>query len=691
MPSKPQHRPTGEVCDRCGLRASRHMDRSQYNRGYLKEYNRAHPRIAHSERIIGIDGEGSGRRPHRYDYLAASDEAGESWSVDGNPGRLSTAGCLDFLLALPLRSLVFGFAFLYDLTKWVADLPDRSIFLLFHEKRRARFIDGRVVYMPVVWGEYRLNYMNRRFSVRRGKRRATVWDIFAFFQSKFVKALEDWKIGDATERNAIERMKEKRSILDQLPREQVHAYCQAECKNLATLGRSLIEAHTDAGLKLRTYFGAGSTASVLLSTFGIREKRGDVPEPMREPVACAFFGGRFENSVIGAVRGRVFNHDISSAYPYQATFLPCLQHGRWEFLGATRGRNSGLNRRIETATLALVHWSIRPIIDAPWGVLPVRKADGTIAFPLSADGGWTWRDEFIAARRINEHVEAKEAWIYNTDCDCRPFEKLPWYYNERCRIGKEGKGIVFKLGPNSVYGKLAQSRGLNPPFQSWVWAGNITSGCRGQLLDALATARQASNVLMLATDGVWSREELSLPQPRDTGTSATGKPLGGWETKAFDRGVFAVRPGIYFPLEPTEDELEKVRARGLGRRVLYEQWPKIVEAFEQGRTHVEIGGMTRFVGAKLGVTWSPKQGAKRSPDYGEWIDHSVMVSFDPKPKREHQLADGTLTPWKRFDFPSMPYDNAIKSEEAKALELAALIAEEQPNADFADLSIIERE
>src|SRR5207247_70056 len=102
----------------------------------------------------------------------------------------------------------------------------------------------------------------------------------------------------------------------------------------------------------------------------------------------------------------------------------------------------------------------------------------------------------------------------------------------------------IKLGLNSIYGKLAQSQGVNPPFQSWVWAGNITSGCRAQLLEAF-NVKDRWQILMLATDGVWSSSPLSLPTPLDTGTSNSGKPLGGWESKTFPHGVFAVRPGIY--------------------------------------------------------------------------------------------------------------------------------------------------
>jgi len=670
----------------------------------MARWNRENPRPNPVERVIGIDGEGQGRREHLYKFLAAADEAGTSWQCEGRGkgGRLTSEQCFDFLLSLPNRALVFGFSFFYDLTKWFEDLPARAIYLLVHEEERERLVDGKVLFRPVRWRNYYLNYMNRRFTVatwkwdhqtgrRKITRRRTVWDVFGFFQSKFTKALTDWSVGTKAELEHLARMKDKRQDFDRLPWDEVKAYCLLECRRLAILGRSLISAHEDAGLRLRSYFGAGSTASVLLKTFGVRELRGEIPEAMREAVACSFFGGRFENSVLGPVERPCHNHDISSAYPYHATRLPCLVHGRWERL-----QGSGLTeQRLLRARLALVRWKIgRTSGPEAWGPLPVRKADGTIAFPLSApEGGWTWRDEFVAARLMTPTVEAREAWVYDTDCDCRPFGRLPWYYLERLKIGKEGKGIVFKLGPNSVYGKLAQSKGLFPPYQSWVWAGNITSGCRAQLLRAIASAADPWSVLMVATDGIWSTEKLQLPAPEDTGTSdaidpkdGKKKPLGGWEHKEFPRGVFCVRPGIYFPLAPTEDEMDKVRARGLGRSVLYEQWQRVVDAHASGRAGVRIKGRARFVGAKTGIRWSGARGAERSPDYGRWVKHAVDVTFDPRPKRRPEIGSGgRLVPWERFDVPSFPYDDAIKGPEARLLALAKRMAEEQPDADYGEV------
>ncbi len=337
------------------------------------------------------------------------------------------------------------------------------------------------------------------------------------------------------------------------------------------------------------------------------------------------------------------------------------------------------------STLALVHWTIPKITPGPWGTLPVRSKDGTIAFPLAGKGGWVWKDEFLAARRVNPNVEAIEAWTYHVDCEHHPFADVPTYYRERIKLGKEGKGIVLKLGTNSIYGKLAQSRGINPPYQSWVWAGNITSGCRAQLLDGLAAHNDPRSCLMFATDGIWTRERLNLPKPRDTDTGDLAKPLGGWEEKEFPSGVFCVRPGIYFPLNPTKAQLKEVRARGLGKKVLYEQWPRILDAWENNAEKIEIGGMSRFVGAMSAITHAPKADVyTRSENYGEWVEHKIKVGFNPYPKRKGINADGSLECWGYFDWESVPYNAATKSPEAVMMALAEIIAQEQPSGTFGD-------
>jgi hypothetical protein len=218
-------------------------------------------------------------------------------------------------------------------------------------------------------------------------------------------------------------------------------------------------------------------------------------------------------------------------------------------------------------------------------------------------------------------------------------------------------------------------------------AGNITSSTRAELLRALGRARSGWDVLMMATDGIYSRRPLALRSPRDTGTGDVvgpdGKPekaLGAWETKVIPGGIFCVRPGIYFPLDPTDTG--EVKARGLGKKVLAEKSGEIVAAFDAGAEHVELGGMVRFVGAKSALHRHADGTVNRSDDYGEWVEHGVKLSFTPAPKRRTRLPDGRLVPWARAAWQSFPYQAAEPSPEAAHLTIADEQLMEQPDGDF---------
>jgi hypothetical protein len=706
---RPEHKASGagKFCRHCGILRILHRgprERSRSNPEYWKKYKTEHPNPKSREYIIGIDGEGKGRRKHRYVFLAAASDTGKRWSVSNYRG-LTTRQCLDFFLSLPSNALVFGFAFKgYDLTKALADIPNYILYDLFNEDRRQIIRKGRIDYRPVTWKGYKLNYINGKLSVSKGTRQIAIWDIFRFFQSKFTSALELWKIGTEEEIKRMAEMKDKRSVFDKLPSWEIEKYCFDECEKLSALGRSLLKAHDDAGLPLKQFFGAGSTASALLKKIDINRYRSEAPESMRHAIACAFAGGRFEQSVSGPVYEPVDGWDISAAYPYQSTFLVCLKHGRW------RRVTGDIDREIANAPMALVHWQLPFDRQLAWGPWPVRTVKGSIAFPSGAKGGWCWKSEYQWGKRLCPWARSDEAYIWIEKCDHRPFAEVPHYYLERLKLGKEGKGIVIKLGLNSgCYGKMAQSIGVKPPFQSWIWASNVTSGCRAQLLEGLVTVKDPWDVYMLATDGIQCRRDaLTFGPPVDTGTFDSEKPLGGWEHKPVEQGVFYVRPGIYFPLNPTEKQIKEVRARGLGRKVLYDHWQEIVDAWEQRKSTVVIGhwqdketkqrveateeregiewnGMTRFVGAVSALTRAPSTGIiTRSKDYGEWVPNPIEVSFSPTPKRRFIMPNNRLETWPYLDMESEPYDPAVESPEAKLLKIAERIAQEQPDSDYSE-------
>lgn len=645
---------------------------------------------------IGIDGEGQGRNDHKYTMMCASDGTGQlQWILEptSKPDRLTTKECLGFITRLAHRNTrVFSYSFNYDMTMMLRQLPNGKLYDLFRPDRRKNPYKGAAKYsgpVPVQWEGWNLNLQGTKFTVQGHGKKVVVWDLFKFFGTSFVNALKDWKVGDPERVKWMAYMKAHRAEFDKLSSKDVKEYCLLECQYMALLGQKLVEAHDGAGLKLKSFYGAGSSGAAILESINIREKMADCPESMIIPVATAFSGGRFEYSAIGEFEEKLFNWDISSAYPYQLTFLPCLQHGTWTH---TRSRND--IEKAECQQGALVRYKLHePGKKLSWGPFPFRDRDGNISYPERSGGGWVWRDEFLQGERLWPNVQFQEAYVYSSNCDCKPFERIPEFYLFRLRVGKEGPGLSVKLGINSAYGKLAQSVG-SARYNSWIWAGMITSGCRAQILELMGRHKDMSNVLGIATDGLLTREEIVPPYPLPTGTGAIihgqSKPLGGWELKVEKKGMFLARPGVYFPLNPTEEELSKIRARGIGRAAMLANWENLIHAWRAHGVNgiAEMSKVSRFCGAKSSISKGIRGYVRadgdignKEPAYGQWVERDIRLSFDPMPKRAGLNPDGRTLAMRKFDMQerSAPYNRALLRMASK---YAATTQDSEENLQF---------
>lgn len=700
----PEHTPKGEPCSRCGLAGTRHRKRERHGDRHKSRSTRPKrsPHKREPPLFLGIDGEGQGRSPHRYVLLAVSDEQSHFQTHTANSSGLTSEECLEFICSLPPRSRLFAFSFQYDLTKILQDLPDALLYNLFRpEERKGKFGAFAVLYH----GErntYRLNLLSTRFSVQQadgltvdghirwGKSRI-IHDIWRFYGCKFTTACTDWKVGTEDAISQMRLMKDKRAEFDKESPEAVLAYCYEECRCMAELARKLIDAHTQVGLLLKNYFGAGSSAAAMLDVMGIKRRikktriaRALDPAELQSAIASAFFGGRFEHSRIGLIEGPVYSYDIASAYPYQLCFLPCFAHGHW--------RHTTRREDLDSCRTALVRYSLAPPRNAGdiWAPFPFRLVEGSIVYPRESGGGWLWAEEFLVGERVFPNAHFLEAWTWHQDCDCVPFKDIPHYYRERVRIGKEGPGIVIKLGVNSCYGKCAQSAGGIGQFTDWCWAGLITSGCRAQVLECLGSLENRDAMVMVATDGVCSTVPISFALPKDTGTFDLSKPLGGWEEKILPHGLFLARPGVYFQPSMSAEEMKHVRGRGVGRGAVISNWKKIVDAYERGDETVHVTDLSRFIGAKTGISRGGKKGAykyKRSPDMGNWIPRPVEMSFNPLPKREG-IQNNRLGLRSFPSETSLPYVAGLISPDGAMLKEASEQQCEQPDGgDFADYNL----
>jgi len=292
------------------------------------------------------------------------------------------------------------------------------------------------------------------------------------------------------------------------------------------------------------------------------------------------------------VKGTIWSYDIASAYPYAEYSLPCLACGRWRKTDYSPDAIGVVEFRVKASDPE----------NYAWLPLPFRASDGRIYYPTDFRG-WSWQQEFrIAHEMFPELVEPVSMWVYESACEHKPFEFLGETYRERVRWGKDGRGIVLKLGANASYGKTAQSIGDDPPFRELAWAGMTTATTRGQLLRAIGRAKNPWHVLSLATDGITSTERLTLEGPRDTGTFDLTKPLGVWEEKEIRGGLMLAKPGLYFRLR--QPSMADIRARGIGRREVYENRDAIIRGFAKwlkNPKHVVEINSRRFFGARANV------------------------------------------------------------------------------------------
>lgn len=604
---RPSHTPTFPVCH-CGADPLRHRVRHRaYGSGEMCDCGL--PRQNHksdsiyTHEYIGIDGEGIGRKPHRYVLLQAATEEGQTWTIENLKG-LPSADALQFIIDTLDGSRVFSYGFGYDISCLLRDLPNEAIYRLL----RPSFRYGSGKLQPISWNGFKIDWLQGRFAVRQKGRSVVIWDLVKFFQCTFVKALEDWGIDPGD----IDEMKQRRGRFKASEMPRIKLYCRDECIKLAKLARKLIETHRDVGLTLKSYYGPGSTASVAITKMGALEYRADPPKDMLPAIACGFFGGRFEHSVMGTVKP-VWGYDISSAYPYQLYQLPCLKCGVWEHVsGKTRVRQA-----LRGCTTALVRYRYNGDPAATWAPFSFRGPKGSICYPYRG-AGWAWLPEIQAAQRLDwGRVDCDEAWVYRTDCTHRPFAGIADMYRQRFELGKDIKGRVLKNAVNSCYGKTVQSKGPKPKYQCWIWGSLVTSGTRAQLLDAIGSSTDPANIIALATDGVYSRERLQLAPPLDTGTLDLPKPLGGWEEKHEPDGMLFVKPGIYTTLGEGD-----LRARGVGRRALEASKKQLIRAWEQGDREFSVT-VDRFCGAKTSISRTHK----RSSRYGQWVRMPIRINF----------------------------------------------------------------
>jgi hypothetical protein len=497
--------------------------------------------------FIGLDGEGVDSR-----YVLLQDsQGGELCNLRG----LSTKTVFNWLLdraeALDdLNPAFVGFVTTYDVNMILKDVDDETL-------ERAFQRDDKDF---VTWGEYEFLYIPRRiFKLRSQGRSFTLFDVFGFFGTSFVKACESM-LGEAMPR-LITQGKADRSTFKASDLPRIKRYNAAECQYLVRLCERLRDILESQSIHLTKWHGPGAVADHVLGKRGINLhteypnfQEDAVPRGLLEAWDCAYYGGRFETMGIGTYRN-VQSYDINSAYPYALSGLSALTYAqKWQRHLSPTGPNHGQN------AVYLVSWDVNH--GTPFGPFPWRGKQKKIYYPLNGIG-WYWSHEVKAAiQSFGAQIKLHEGWSQPEGEPSILQKEIPRLYDLRKALKrKKDRGeYALKIALNSIYGKLAQRVG-RASFRCMPWAGQITSQTRAQLLSAVR-GREGS-VLAFATDGIVTTDPLPLKDSEN---------LGGWKAEKH-KDFLVLMSGVY--RQDGKTAIEKSAVRGLGKDI---NWSEVIAA-----------------------------------------------------------------------------------------------------------------
>lgn len=573
--------------------------------------------------FVGVDGEGgdipdeTGFTHHQYTML----RVGPTYTTGPN--------WLTFLHNQPRKHIYVAYFFDYDTTMMLRDWPEEPLQKLMDVGEASH--DG-----------WTINYRPRKeLVVKRGGRWVTINDVGTFFQCRFDEALKRWTVGTPEQWQRIATGKDARQHFGTLTPETV-AYNADECELLAALMAKFRRTCEVIGYLPSRWQGPGQLAKAMFRKHRI-PKTEQLPEPppgVWEMAQAAYYGGRFETSAVGPVKGPIDGWDINSAYPYAATLLPCLSHATWR---PTRNRDP-------ITVDGMYACSFRHVKEQTWYGLPVRTDNGSIRFPREGSG-WYHGVELLSSQRLGAQYTIHHGWQLIKQCDCKPFDFMYRLYSIRQGIGKSEAGIALKLAMNSAYGVTAQSVG-QAPYANPVWAGLFTAHTRARLNEAISHDPHA--VFMLATDGLYARSG-TLPLPTSTA-------LGGWDRTVYQQGMHIVQPGVYFV------DNERPKTRGVPRTAIIRNKSALIDAWQGTITDGHTIQLRQFIGLRLGIARNAWH------TIGEWLPVDKRISYDWSTKRRpvatrtgHDAARtvpyaGDVTQW------TVPYDRPIGGNLARAMD-----------------------
>lgn len=628
----------------------------------LADKRRTRYETSHPHRNHHADGEAEKRKMKQaeYPFCAWDGEQPQDtgYSLFGNSfgmeicyPHLSSLDCLNLIIDTRKQypyAIHVSFGFNFDVSWIINDLPWRNKAALKKNNR-------------TMWKGFELEHIPHKwFKVTYGMYSVKIFDVYSFFMSSLVVALEDWKIGPwnahsslnaepanagspssrsstvtltpqnqeslmpsltavhcMTERELVETFKSLRASFKWENIAQVRLYMRLELKYMNILMQDLRNAFLDAGYLPVSWHGPGALARMALRRHNISASMKTSPADVQIAARYAYIGGRFSPFLVGHIKGTIHCYDRRSAYPFAILSLPNLSKGTWRRVSSFEpGKFAVYNIRYSARAGS---FRIYP--------LPKRNDNGDVCWPYRVTG-WYWTPE---AELVADDLDAEflEGWVFDEDNpEDKPFAWIADYYKHRALLKRLGNPAqyTFKLILNAVYGQLAQRAGWDkqhnraPRSHQLEWAGYITSHCRAAIWKLTQMGPEGSSI-SVDTDGIMTTYEI----PEDQ--IDIGEKLGQWEHTVYDEGVFW-QSGMYGLRQ--HGSWTKAKTRGIPRGT-YDP-AQMVELLERGEYELKMI-RHKFVGYGLAMN--------QKHLYNTWVDeeHSYVLGGNGKVVHSRALCD----------------------------------------------------
>jgi hypothetical protein len=544
-----------------------------------------------------------------------------------------------------------GYGFRYDANMILKDAPDQVLIKL-HKFNEARFmLRGKDWYVKWIPGKMLTitEYHGPRTKNHRNQTTVTIYDYSAYFGvTTFIKACESILQGELTtnDRQIIEHGKAERKNFTWKDLKEIVYYWKAEIRLIQRTFSKFRDVMCQAGFPLPQWYGPGALANYILASrklyphiAGAQQPHKALPDEAHFAIKSAFGGGRFQLFQAGRMGKPVHLFDLGGAYPHALSLVPslALDTGEWKHVESPKTIRRFGFYRISYKAPGASAFETRPM------PLFWRDSHGLITFPNVVTGWYPSPEAILMLNRPGATIH--EGWEWVSAENDFPWQFLQEMYDTRMRLGKKNLlSMAFKLGPNSLYGKLAQTVGWNkkkklpPKAHSLAIAAWITSHCRARVF---ALAKQAPlELVAIETDSV-----MTTANPDDLNLKL-GPGLGEWGHEVLDDCMY-IQSGMYHK-KVGDNWVGKTR--GLLKREFaankVEEWLQTLIPGENWHNNPLILPARRFIG--IGAAIASSEQIKDI--HCSWRDQNREVRFGEVGKTQHiskicPTCQKGLTPW----------------------------------------------